>query len=86
MTIGTILKVVNGSALAGLVMGGLFGVFAGSISADFFTHVIPWQDVKPVGFATFVGATVGVLLGGGMGCFAVLVRALLIWRDKGSKN
>ena len=45
-------------------------------------HIIPWQDVEPVGFATFAGATAGVLLGGGLGCFAVIVQFVFEWRRK----
>src|ERR1041385_1512096 len=70
MTIKKTFITVTVAALAGLAMGGLFGFGAGKITPDFFRHIIPWQDVEPVGFATFSGATAGVLLGGGLGCFA----------------
>lgn len=83
MPIAIILKTIVVSALAGMVMGGLFGLASGSMTPDFFGHLIPWQDVKPIGFATFLGATVGVVLGGGMGCFAILVNLAMHWR-KGS--
>ena len=63
-----------------MLMGGLFGFSSGSITPDFFRHIIPWRDVQPVGFATFCGATAGVILGGGLGCFGVLVQAVLQWR------
>lgn len=69
-------------ALAGMLMGGLFGLAAGSITPDFFGHLIPWQDVEPKGFATFLGATVGVVLGGGLGCFGILIQFVLQWRKK----
>jgi hypothetical protein len=65
---------VTAAALAGLVMGAVFGFAAGKITPDFFRHIIPWQDVEPVGFATFGGATAGVLLGGGLGGFGVLIQ------------
>jgi hypothetical protein len=45
------------------------------MTPDFFAKIIPWQDVEPVGIASFFGATVGVVLGGGLGCFAVLIQA-----------
>lgn len=70
------------AALAGMLMGGLFGVAAGMLTPDFFRHIIPWQDVEPIGFATFWGAVVGVLLGGGLGCFGVLVQLILELRKK----
>jgi hypothetical protein len=68
------------AALIGMVMGGLFGFGAGKITPDFFRRVIPWQDVEPVGIATFFGATAGVILGGGLGCFGVIVQTILEWR------
>ena len=73
---------VTVAALVGMFMGGLFGFFSGKIAPDFFRHVIPWQDVEPVGFATFCGATTGVLLGGGLGCFAILMQFILELRKK----
>jgi uncharacterized membrane protein len=77
MNIRPTLITITASALAGMVMGGLFGLASGSITPDFFGHLIPWQDVKPQGFATFLGATVGVVLGGVMGCFAILVNLVI---------
>lgn len=74
--------VVTGCALAGMVMGGLFGGVSGRIASDFFRHLIPWQDVEPVGFAAFLGATTGVILGGGLGCFAILLQFALLWKKR----
>jgi hypothetical protein len=82
MTVWKTFFTVTIAALSGLAMGGVFGLGAGSIAPDFFRHVIPWQDVEPVGFATFAGATAGVLLGGGLGCFAVIIQFILEWRRK----
>jgi len=45
--------IVTGCALAGMLLGGLFGFGSGKIAPDFFHHIIPWQDVEPVGVATF---------------------------------
>ena len=73
---------VTASALVGLVMGGVFGFAVGKITPDFFRHIIPWQDVEPVGFATFAGATAGVLLGGGLGCFAIVIQFVLEFKRK----
>ena len=75
--------VVTGGALAGMVMGGLFGLASGNVTPDFFRHLILWQDVEPVGFATFLGATVGVLLGGALGCFGIVIQFVLQWRRQG---
>ena len=82
MTIGRTFTTVTVAALVGLILGGMFGFAAGKMTPDFFRHLIPWQDVEPVGFATFGGATAGVLLGGGLGCFAVLLQFILEWRRK----
>jgi len=73
----TIFLNVTAGALIGMVLGGLFGLAAGSIASDFFLHLIPWQDVEPRGFATFCGATVGVLLGGGLAIFGIVVQLFL---------
>jgi hypothetical protein len=85
MTWKSIFLAVTGCALAGMVMGGSFGLAAGKITPDFFGHLIPWRDVEPVGFATFLGATVGVVLGGGLGCFGILIQGLLQWRKQASR-
>ena len=82
MTWKHIFIVVTGCALAGMLLGGSFGFAAGKITPDFFRHIIPWQDVEPVGVATFFGATSGVLLGGGLGCFAIIVQGIFLWRRR----
>lgn len=82
MTIRKTFITVTIAALVGLLMGGVFGFAAGKMTPDFFRHVIPWLDMEPVGFATFSGATVGVLLGGALGCFGVLIQFILEFRRK----
>jgi len=79
-----VFTVVTIAALLGMVMGGLFGLGAGRLSPDFFRHLIPWQDVEPVGMATLLGATAGVVLGGALGCFAVVVQTMLQWKGRGT--
>jgi len=68
---------VTAGALAGMLMGGFFGLAAGSIAPNLFGHVIPWTDVEPRGAATVFGAIAGVLLGGGLATFGVLVQAFM---------
>ena len=82
MTVRKIFITVTAAALAGMVMGGVFGFFAGKLAPDFFRHIVIWQDIEPVGFAAFCGATVGILLGGGLGCFAVTIQFILELRKK----
>ena len=82
MTWKYVFLVVTGCALAGMVMGGLFGCASGKVTPDFFKHFMPWQDVEPVGIATFFGATVGVILGGGLGCFAITIQGVLKWKNR----
>jgi hypothetical protein len=82
MTVKKIFTAVAEAALAGMLMGGVFGYASGKITPDFFRHIIPWNDVEPVGFATFCGATVGVILGGGLGCFGVILQFISESRKK----
>jgi hypothetical protein len=82
MTWKHIFLVVTGCALTGMVMGGVFGFGAGKITPDFFKHLADWHEVEPVGIATFFGATTGVVLGGGLGCFGVIIQVILQWRRR----
>jgi uncharacterized membrane protein len=82
MTWKNIFAAVTIAALFGMVMGGLFGLAAGRLAPDFFRHLIPWQDVEPIGFAILLGATAGVLLGGILGCFGVIVQTLVLWKAR----
>ena len=77
-----VFAIVTTGALAGMMMGGLFGVAAGSIAPTLFRHIIPWVDVEPRGAATVLGAVAGVLLGGGLSTFAVLVQAFVKGRRR----
>jgi len=66
-----------------MLLGGLFGFAAAQITPEFFRKVILWNDVEPVGFATFCGATAGVLLGGGLACFGIIIQAVIGSQKKG---
>ena len=79
MTWTRIFALVSCGALAGMVMGGLFGLGAGSIAPKFFAHLYPWSDVEPRGVATVFGSTAGVLLGGALATFGVIVQ---IWMER----
>jgi hypothetical protein len=78
-----VFMIVTGGALAGMVMGGLFGLAAGSLAPTFFGHLIPWTDVEPRGFATVGAAVVGVILGGGLAIFALLIQLAITRRGRG---
>lgn len=63
-------------ALAGMVLGGLFGLAAGSLAPDFLAALIPGQHVEPAGVAVVLGATAGVLLGGALAVVGVILQFL----------
>lgn len=73
--------IVSTGAIAGMLMGGVFGLAAGFIAPSLFTHLIPWTDVEPRGVATILGAVAGVLLGGGLATFAIVFQALVRSRE-----
>jgi hypothetical protein len=77
--------IVTIGAVAGMILGGAFGFASGKLTPDFFRHIIPWRDVEPLGFAIFLGATVGVLLGGGLACFALVIQLAMRWRKDGGQ-
>jgi hypothetical protein len=71
-----VFSIVTIGALLGMVMGALFGFAAGSIAPRFFSHLIPWNDIEPRGIGTVLGGIAGVLLGGGLAVFGLLVQAV----------
>lgn len=82
MTIWKTFLYVIAAALLGLLLGGAFGFAAGKLTPDFFSQIDPRSQVEPVGFATAGGATAGVLLGGALGGFGVLLQYLSEWKKK----
>jgi hypothetical protein len=82
MTWLRVFVIVTGCSLVGMFLGGSFGYGAGCLAPNFFRHLLPWQDIEPVGLATLFGATAGVLLGGGLGCFGVLAQLCMDWRRR----
>ena len=81
--IETVVWTVITMAGVGLVLGAVFGYAAGSIAPSFFKHVMAYPgnpiEVEPLGTATLMGATAGVLLGGALGAFAVLMNIASQW-------
>jgi hypothetical protein len=82
MSWSKVFVIVTGGALTGMVMGGLFGLAAGSMAPNLFRHIIPWTDVEPTGAATVFGAVAGVLLGGTLGAFALVVQVFIRSRGR----
>ena len=78
-----IFLIVTGCALAGMAMGGAFGYGAGWLAPGMFRQYFQWQDVEPANAAAVVGATAGVLLGGALGCFGILMQWAFEWRKRG---
>jgi hypothetical protein len=74
--------IVTLGAVAGMTMGGIFGLAAGFVAPNLFSQIIPWADVEPRGVATILGAAGGVLLGGGLGVFGIAVQVLLKLRSR----
>jgi H+/Cl- antiporter ClcA len=81
-----VFAMVTAGALAGMFLGGMFGFASGKLAPDFFRRIIPWEDVEPVGVATFFGATAGVLLGGALACFGLLLQLVLQWRHRPGRS
>lgn len=58
------------------------GTVAGKIAPTFFAHLIPWSDVEPRGIATAFGSIAGVLLGGGLATFGIIIQILMQKRNE----
>ncbi len=74
-----VFAIVTLGALAGMLLGGLFGFGAGRLAPELFRSGPPATDAEAVGVATVVGATAGVFLGGGLAVFGVLVQVASGW-------
>lgn len=71
--------IVTTSALAGMLMGGLFGYAAGRIAPDFFELLLIKQTEDTLGTAIFLGSLGGLLCGGGLGVFAIVTQIAWTW-------
>lgn len=67
--------IVTGVALFGMVLGAAFGWGAATIAPSFFRNIAAGEEIEPVGFATVLGAFGGVICGGALGAFALLLES-----------
>src|SRR5512143_3819855 len=74
LTFRAIFLTVTLGALAGMVLGGLFGLGAGALAPGLFRTLCPWTSLEPLGTAAVLGAMAGILLGGGLAVFAITVQ------------
>lgn len=81
LTYGKVFAVVTAASLVGMVMGGLFGLGAGTLAPKLFSHMIMWTTLEPVATAVVLGAIAGVLLGGGLGVFGIAVQTFAASRS-----
>lgn len=71
--------IVTSSALAGMIMGGLFGYCAGSIAPELFVLILIKQTQNPLGMAVVTGSFGGLLCGGALGAFAITTELIQVW-------
>ena len=86
MALIRVIATVTGVALFGMLLGAAFGWAAANLAPSFFTSVVPWKDIEPVGFATVLGAFGGVICGGALGAFALILEAITSWRKRGKEG
>lgn len=80
MTSIRVIVTVTAVALFGMLLGAGFGWTAGTIAPTLFNRMIPWSEVEPVGAATVIGAFGGVICGGALGGFAMILQAIAVRR------
>lgn len=86
MTVLRTIATVTGVALFGMLLGAAFGWAAATIAPTFFADFLPWKNIEPVGFATVLGAFGGVLCGGALGAFALILEAVSSRRRHGPER
>lgn len=76
MTVTRVFLIVTAGALAGMVLGGLFGAGAAALAPGLFRALLPWVELEPTGSATVLGSIAGVLLGGALVAFGLVIQML----------
>jgi hypothetical protein len=74
LTIKAVFITVTATALIGMLLGGLFGLAAGSLAPGLFSNILYGVSTEPVGAALVLGAIAGILLGGSLGVFAIIIQ------------
>ena len=70
--------IVVGTALLGLLLGGVFGYAAGRRGPGWCETCWAYDPVDPVGMAMVMGGFGGVMCGGALGGFAVIVENVVV--------
>ena len=86
LNIVSVFVIVTVASLIGMVMAGAFGYASAILAPKLFETLVPWAQLEPTGTATVLGAMVGVLLGGGLGVFAVLIQLCSVLLGKREKK
>ena len=76
LTALSVILTVTGTALLGMILGGLFGLAAGFVGPDMFRQAVPWDTFEPIGTAVVLGAFGGVICGGCLGGFAIVAQLI----------
>ncbi len=74
MALIRVIATVTGVAIFGMLLGAAFGWIAATIAPSFFSSIIPWKNIEPVGFATALEA------------FALILEAISSWRKRGQEG
>ena len=82
VSIARTMALMASCALAGTLMGGLFGYCSGRIVPNLYQRLIPWKRLEPIVAATFLGAFGGVLAGGGFGAVRIIAQLVSVWLDQ----
>lgn len=82
MTLIRVIVTVTAVALFGMLLGAAFGWGAATLAPSFFKSVVPWKDIEPVGFAIVLGAFGGLVCGGALGAFALILETVSVWLNR----
>ena len=78
MRYAEIFLIVTLGAMAGMLMGGMFGICVG-ILAPGITKSLSLGESSPVNIAMIFGSITGIKLGGALACFSIIVSLVSDW-------